>query len=370
MTSEPAAKWCLHSTERQCPISKTGCLADEECPEECPFSIILENVSVGIILVDLTQKRVLFQNHYATELLKIGSHPRDFEALVSLLLPKWPESPGAVNCGAPSTIHYGSRLLGFTAYHISGRYCWIFVRDITNHQRLESVAEAVNMADNIGFIFSGIRHELGNPINSAKLTLSVLRDNLEHYTRDRVLAYVDRSLAEISRVEYLLASLKSFSMFERPDLKQVDLVRFLRQFLHLIAADFEKKRVRIKTQLPPGSVWIDVDPRALQQVMLNILTNAGDAVGDRETPEIEIALGKSDGNCVIKITDNGCGISESEQKNLFKPFFTSKPKGTGLGLVIARKMLATMNGQIQIESEEGIGTTATLIFPESEHEND
>ena len=359
MTSEPVAECCLDLTEKQCPISKTTCLADEECP----FSVILENVSVGILLFDLKHKRVLFQNHYATELFKIGSHPRDFEALVSLLLPKWSES--AVETQAPSTVHYGSRLLGFTAYHISGRYCWIFVRDITDHQRLESVAEAVNMADNIGFIFSGIRHELGNPINSAKLTLSVLRDNLEHYTPDRMLTYVDRSLAEISRVEYLLASLKSFSMFERPDLKQVDLVHFLRQFLQLTAGDFEKKRVRIKSKLPPESVWGEVDPRALQQVMLNILTNAGDAVADRETPEIEIALGKSGGNYVIKISDNGCGISESEQKNLFKPFFTSKPKGTGLGLVIARKMLAAMNGRIEIESEKDIGTTTTLIFPES-----
>ncbi len=361
MTSEAVAECFLVHTRGQCPISKTTCLADDECP----FNVILENVNVGIILFDLAQKRVLFQNHYATELFKMGSHPRDFEALVSLLLPKWPETPDAEEMRPPSTIHYGSRLLGFTAYYISGRYCWIFIRDITDQQRLESVAEAVNMADNIGFIFSGIRHELGNPINSVKLTLSVLRDNLEHYTPDRVLAYVDRSLAEITRVEYLLSSLKSFSMFERPDLKQVDLVRFLQQFHQLIAADFEKKRVRIKSQLPPESVWVDVDPRALQQVMLNISTNAGDAVGDRETPEIEIALGKSDGNCVIKITDNGCGISKSEQKNLFKPFFTNKLKGTGLGLVIARKMLAAMNSRIKIESEEDIGTTATLIFPES-----
>src|SRR3970282_1845245 len=83
-------------------------------------------------------------------------------------------------------------------------------RDVTDKLRFESIAEAVNTMNSIGYVFSGIRHEIGNPLNSIKMTLNVLKKNLDKYGKDHILEYIDRALSESARIEYLLKSLKNF----------------------------------------------------------------------------------------------------------------------------------------------------------------
>ena len=90
-------------------------------------------------------------------------------------------------------------------------------RDVSEARRLESIAEAINMMDNVGYIFSGIRHELGNPINSIKTALTVLKQNLKKWSTDQVDVYIERCLTETTRVEYLLQTMKTFSMHENPE---------------------------------------------------------------------------------------------------------------------------------------------------------
>jgi signal transduction histidine kinase len=139
--------------------------------------------------------------------------------------------------------------------------------------------------------------------------------------------------------------------------------------MSLVAHDIESAGIQITTDLPRKTRPVLVDPRALQQVMLNLMTNATQALEGRNDPRIVVRARNFDGLTRIEVQDNGCGISEREQKNLFKPFYTSKPSGTGLGLVITKKMLAKMNSTIEIVSREGFGTTVIMALPESSHEN-
>jgi signal transduction histidine kinase len=134
--------------------------------------------------------------------------------------------------------------------------------------------------------------------------------------------------------------------------------------LSMVERDFNKNGIKIKTIFRPEAEVGYVDARALHQVMLNILTNASDALRSRESPEIVISMFMVNGRIMIKVKDNGCGIAEDNQKHLFKPFYTTKTKGTGLGLVIVRKMMSKMDGIVEIESEEGRGTAVTLNLPE------
>ncbi|MCP4213002.1 MAG: PAS domain-containing protein, partial [bacterium] len=97
-------------------------------------------------------------------------------------------------------------------------------RNITENKRLESIAESVDMMKNLGYIFSGIRHEIGNPINAIKMTMSVLKKNISVFSKAKVLEYADRALTEINRVEYLLKSFKNFNMFETLDIEAIDIV--------------------------------------------------------------------------------------------------------------------------------------------------
>ncbi len=244
--------------------------------------------------------------------------------------------------------------------------------DITEKIRLESIAEAKNLMNNIGYIFAGIGHEIGNPINSAKMTLGILKKKIETtetLSKETVEDYLERTLGEIAKVEYLLRTLKSFNMYETPELRNVEMEPFIDKFLSLLAVDFVHKGITIESTLRPEAKWGYVDPRALQQVMLNIMNNAADAVEGGENPRIVIQVLKDDSTIRIKVMDNGCGISEEQRKRLFMPFFTTKSSGTGLGLVIARKLLSRMGGTIEIKSQREEGTTVEISIQEGRDEH-
>lgn len=235
-------------------------------------------------------------------------------------------------------------------------------RDVTETRRLESIAEAVNMMDNVGYIFSGIRHELGNPINSVKMALTVLEKNLEKWDRDQVAVYISRCMLELSRVEYLLRTLKSFSLHENPKMEKVSLADFLENFVSFAREDFEKRGIEISLSpiAETSEAWCDA--RALHQVMINLITNAADALHTKDAPKIVISLNRIKNNFQIIVEDNGCGMNEKQLGNLFKPFYTSKEGGTGLGLVIVHKMLVRMNGTIFVESKIDVGTKVNFTL--------
>jgi PAS domain S-box-containing protein len=236
--------------------------------------------------------------------------------------------------------------------------------DVTEKARLEAIAEAANTMNNIGYAFSGIRHEIGNPINTLKVTLSVLKSRFDVFPKETVKEYIDRAAAEIARMEYLLQSLKNFNMFEILHLQSLPVKPFIDDFLSLVAPDLERKGIVWECSVHPGTGSASADPRALQQVLLNLISNATDAVEGREAPRVVLNVFRNDGLVRLTLSDNGCGMSEDRQKDLFKPFRTSKPAGTGLGLVIVKKMLSEMKGTIRIASRKDYGTTVDISLLE------
>lgn len=355
---------CSHKGEgKACPISKTPCLG------ECIYANILDDISLGIIGFDITKEEVFFQNKMAIEIFAGTIKPKDYEALSSLLLPDIEIPLTPANLRESRTLQYGNKFIGFSIYLISDAYLWLYISDITEKTRLNAIAEAVNTMNNLGYIFSGIRHELGNPINSIKTTLTVCKKNLPSYSRDMVNEFLDRMLSDIGRVEVLLKDLKNFSMYENPECREVHIASFMDNLLAMVVRDFSTSMIKIKTLFRPDAEYGLFDPRALQHVMLNILTNASDALCDVKDPEIIISTYKTNNRILIKIKDNGRGIPEEQKKHLFQPFSTTKSHGTGLGLVIVKKMLFKMNGTIEIDSQENVGTMVTLSLPVNRKNN-
>jgi signal transduction histidine kinase len=239
------------------------------------------------------------------------------------------------------------------------------IREIIEKKRLEYIAESANLMENIGFVFSGVRHELGNPINAIKMALSILKENIDSFDKERILEFVDRSLNDIGRVEYLLRSLKNFSMFENSSPEYVDIRSFMEKFNKLISGDLERRNIRYKEVIGKECDKVYIDPVLLQQVLLNLITNAVAAVKNIDKdPKIIISINREKGNVKIVVRDNGCGIKEEDKKHLFQPFFSTKTEGTGLGLVIVRKMIILAKGTIDIKSKEGEGTSVILIIPD------
>jgi len=324
------------------------------------YGQILENIDVGVLVLDLEERRIDFRNPIFDTVLQDPRLCSNFDRLQKLLLAdlKMPASgPASI------IVPYRDRTLGCSVYELGARYRCVFVRDISEKLRLESIAQAVNTMDNIGFVFSGVRHEIGNPLNSLKMALSVLRSNLDTFDRETVVEYIDRGLADIGRVEFLLKSMKSFAMFEKVELKDIDLGDFMRRFAALVGREFSERGISLVFDNPVDLVRVRIDSRALHQALLNLLANAADALVAVSEPEIHVFFEEREQLLLLVVADNGKGVSEAQRRHLFKPFNTSKPHGNGLGLVITRKLLAQMNADITIESSPGNGTLAIVSLP-------
>ncbi len=242
----------------------------------------------------------------------------------------------------------------------------IIKRDVTEKIRFESVSQAVDTMNNLGYIFTGVRHEIGNPVNSISMLLNLLKMKFDKSDRGTVEGYIDRALDEISKVEFLLHSLRSFTMYENPKVKRFSITDFMEKFLALIKSDFTARGIDVTASLDPDVKDCYADPRALQQILLNLVTNAADACEGRENPCISVRVMKKSERVHMRVEDNGWGMTAEQQKNLFKPFHTSKAKGTGLGLVIVKKMMTSMNGAVEIASHKNVGTTVDLYLPHKE----
>jgi len=240
-------------------------------------------------------------------------------------------------------------------------------RDITEKLRLESIAEAVNTMNNIGYVFSGISHEIGNPVSSLMITLDLLKSKLDTSSKETISEYADRAMSQVSRIDYLLTSLKSFNLYETQDRQNVRMGAFMDSFLALVSEDFSNNGITISAVIEPDAEWGHTNARALQQVLLNVFTNAADALENRTNPTINLHVSRGTGTISIGVEDNGCGMTGEQQANLFKPFHTTKRHGTGLGMVIVKNMLTRMNGSIEIKSREGAGTSVSITIPEGDH---
>jgi signal transduction histidine kinase len=346
---------CSHT--KDCPISLTA------CPGACVFADVMRSVNIGIVVFRGEGEQVIFQNEEAGRLLGQGGGTTSAPDLWRLLIGSaQPLQQGTGEAfSTPLPLRLEGRLLGYTIYG-AGAFHWVFVKDVTEKARLEALAEDMEYMNSLGGVFSSVRHELGNPLNSMKMTLSVLKKKLPELPPSMVLEYADRVMAEMSRMEELLKSLKSFSMFESLDLEEVDLRALFDRVFALVQPQLEARGISLHCSVNPGASRILGNWRAMQQVLLNLILNAFDALEEEAKPALAITTQAGRRYILIKVSDNGPGIPLENQGKIFEPFFTTKEKGTGLGLVIAKKLVLKMNGTIEAETGPS-GTTFVLSLP-------
>ncbi len=332
----------------------------------CIFFEIMEKINTGIIILDLGNERVFFKNKHAEKIFKSVKEETSFQRLYSLLGPEIEEQKKTGTSRRSRTKKiFEHRVLGYSIYRSEddNRFILVLIRDITDRIRLDSIDEATEMMNNIGYVFSAIRHEIGNPLNSIKMALTVLRNNVYRYSADEREVYFNRIFGEITKLEVLLKSFKHFSMFEMPHTVPLDLDNFFAGFLQLIGGQISSKKIDVFVDLPLEARMVNADARVLQHVVMNIIVNAIDAMEFVIEPSLTIRSFSDDNVVRLCISDNGCGMDEELLADIFKPFYTTKPDGTGLGLVISKKMLAQMNSSIEVCSEKGTGTSVTLTIP-------
>ena len=247
-----------------------------------------------------------------------------------------------------------------------------FARDITERKAIQArLAEAERLTA-LGVLSAGVAHEINNPLAYVLLNLEYLRQQLPRLAEDParlsdLMVRVRDACHGAERVATIVRDLRTFARGDDGTRGPVDLREVIEAAIN-IAGNTLKQSARIVRDYGESPL-VDASANRLEQVFLNLLLNAAQALpnGDPERDEIRIRLYGDQLRAVAEIVDTGPGVPEQVIGRIFEPFFTTKPVGvgTGLGLPICRSILAAHGGTIEVESRPSEGATFRIILPAS-----
>ncbi len=213
-----------------------------------------------------------------------------------------------------------------------------------------------------GQLAAGVAHEINNPlgglINAARTLRS--KPDMDPARRDQYLDLIGEGLG---RIQEIVRQLLQFSP-RRTEPQTMQAVHVIHRALALVQHKLDKRAIAVDDRLPADLPLIYGDPSELQQVFVNLIINAGDAIED-STGMVAIWHEVRGDHLVLVIEDTGCGMTEEELNKAFDIFYTTKPagQGTGIGLAVVSNILQNHGGRIEMESRKGIGTKAYVVLP-------
>ena len=215
----------------------------------------------------------------------------------------------------------------------------------------------------IGKVTAGIAHEINNPLNNIYMTAEVLLEDLPNIECAERLEMVNDILNQAERAREVVHHLLAFSRTRQSaTLEKIDLGALVKQTLTFLKNQIRISQVAVHTEISDRPITVTGNANQLQQVFVNIILNAIQAMGPGGL--LSIKLEKTDGNMArVEISDNGPGIPEKVKTHIFDPFFTTKSEGTGLGLSVSNSIIGEHNGKISLDSQEGRGTTFYIALP-------
>ena len=235
-------------------------------------------------------------------------------------------------------------------------------------QMMEDQLMQAQKMGSVGALASSITHEFNNilmsVINYAKMGIR----HKDDATRDKAF---DRILSAGQRASKITTGMLAYARNTSDRYEPVELNRLLQDVMVLVQKDLQMYRIGIDEDLNAG-VWAKVNASQIQQILVNLIVNARQAMNEGGRLKLGIRDNPQEGWAEISVGDSGCGIPHDKLQKIFDPFYTTKTAdaqgqgGTGIGLSLCRKIIEAHKGRIRVESEVGKGTMFTLKLPRSE----
>jgi PAS domain S-box-containing protein len=307
-------------------------------------------------------------------------HPDDFDEHLS----KWRHS---VDTGEP--LENEARYRG-----ANGEYRWFLVRaiplrdengkirkwygtltDIEDRKQAEQERERlrqleadlayVNRVMTMGELAASLGHEIKQPIHSASINAIVCRRWLHRDAPDMIKASNAASamIADVARAAEIIDRVYSLYRRETPRQEVVQLNEIVREMTVLLSDMAIRNSISVRTELDPGLPATTADRVQLQQVLMNLMLNGIEAMRDTGGELTVRSKRSEDGQLLISVSDSGIGFSADESERIFEAFFTTKPQGTGMGLSISRRIIASHGGRLWASPNAGRGATFQFVLP-------
>lgn len=274
--------------------------------------------------------------------------------------------PGTVVSRDLETFYPENRFLNFYITSIDDDQPLGFVmliRDVTEtRKRTEEQIESERL-NAFTLLAAGVAHELGNPLNSLTIHLQLLERRLRKMGKgsEHLREHLDIATGEIKRMDGIISQFLAAIRPTKPQLQRVQINELLEECLRFLKPDLDQAKVKVRQDLRPDMPVMPLDADQMKQAIYNLVRNACQAMPKGGSLTIEGSY--TDFEIRLSFEDTGKGITPEQMGKLFQPFSTTRATGTGLGLLIVRRIIREHGGEIDIESRAGKGTRVSLWLP-------
>lgn len=332
---------------------------------------VIESMPAGLISLDI-KGRVVSCNSRTEELVGISFHEMEGKELTDIFPacplgefdPQKPVLDWSVDLtnmdGKMLPVKLSSSQMKDHTGKVIGTV--LTLRDMREIKKMEQKLERSRRLAALGQMATGVAHEIRNPLGTLRGFAQYFSSQAEKNSESR--QYAELMMSEVDRLNQTISSMLQFSRQREPDFTTVDMEGLLDKTVSLMESDFRSHNMSLHTDIEEN-VQIEADPDMLLQVLLNLLRNSIHA-----TPEggsVAVSVNRSGETVRIQVKDTGRGMTESERDRMFDPFFTTRKKGTGLGLAVSHQIVEQHDGHFETESSLGEGTTITVVLPLSAH---
>lgn len=226
---------------------------------------------------------------------------------------------------------------------------------------------------------ASVAHELGNPLNALHIHLQLMERELKKLSGGKssgrsatvtgdvaesarkLTQFLGVAKGEINRLDYIITQFLQAIRPTPPQLKQGQLNEVVTKTLELLRPELDDRGLIVKEKLARQLPYAPLDAVQMQQVLVNLVKNAMQAMTKGGT--LTLATGEGSDGVWVSVSDTGCGIADEHLKRIFEPFYTTKKKGSGLGLMIVQRVVRSHNGRIELDSRAGRGTMFRIWLP-------
>ena len=350
------------------------------------YRAIVENLDAVAFEFDVKKSKVIYIAPQAARLLECeldeltpahiltSIHREDRAAIEAIMRRGYSDEP--IDCRLITAKGRVIHTRTFLSARAGSRRIRGLTLDVTREKQLETELRQAQKLESVGRMAAGIAHEINTPIQYISDSVDFVRDALgdipldDDYLRENIPTALTRAADGAARIARIVASMKAFA-HDRKEMSAINVNQTIENTLTLASNEYRYVAdiVTDLGELPP--VWCHAGD--LQQVLLNIIVNAAEAITESSSElglarrgRITVTTRNERGNIAISIADTGCGMAEHVRAQVFEPFFTTKAvgKGVGQGLAVARSLIVERyHGSIVFESEVGHGTVFKIRLP-------